>query len=214
MVTHVRELTRSSLVQEVHTSDIIWVRSRNCGCLVTWFCYQLIAKQGNKTATVPWPDPSLFMTLWNSLDMLQIITTKIITLSGKILLPWNVNSLRLSGTSVNYAINSLRPSDAYRRWYTRPSLVQIIACQLLMAKPLSEPVLEYCWLGLGKKLQGDPSRNSCNLKIHVKMSSGNWRPFCLCLNVLKLCNKIPISTYYMLLISSIIHAMLKWMHAI
>ena len=34
-----------------------WVRSRNCGCLVTWFCYQLIAKTGNKTATVPWPDP-------------------------------------------------------------------------------------------------------------------------------------------------------------
>ena len=30
----------------------IWVRSRNCGCLVTWFCYQLIAKPGNKTATV------------------------------------------------------------------------------------------------------------------------------------------------------------------
>ena len=35
----------------------IWVRSRNCGCLVTWFCYHLIAKPGNKTATVPWPDP-------------------------------------------------------------------------------------------------------------------------------------------------------------
>ena len=29
----------------------------NCGCLVTWFCYQLIAKPGNKTATVLWPDP-------------------------------------------------------------------------------------------------------------------------------------------------------------
>ena len=37
----------------------IWVRSRNCGCLVTWFCYQLIAKPGNKTAKVPWPDPYL-----------------------------------------------------------------------------------------------------------------------------------------------------------
>ena len=37
--------------------NMIWVRSRNCGCLVTWFCYQLIAKPGNKTATVPWPDP-------------------------------------------------------------------------------------------------------------------------------------------------------------
>ena len=35
----------------------IWVRSRNCGCLVTWFCYQLIAKPGNKTAAVLWPDP-------------------------------------------------------------------------------------------------------------------------------------------------------------
>ena len=33
------------------------VRSRNCGCLVTRFCYQLIAKPGNKTAAVSWPDP-------------------------------------------------------------------------------------------------------------------------------------------------------------
>ena len=32
-------------------------RSWNCGCLVTWFCYQLIAKPGNKTAAVffTWP---------------------------------------------------------------------------------------------------------------------------------------------------------------
>ena len=59
----------------------IWVRWRNCGCLVTWFCYQLsiswllmswrrkepghqqpwywqlIAEPGNKTAAVSWPDP-------------------------------------------------------------------------------------------------------------------------------------------------------------
>ena len=35
----------------------VWVRSWNCGCLVTWFCYQLIAKPGNKTAAVPWLDP-------------------------------------------------------------------------------------------------------------------------------------------------------------
>ena len=34
----------------------IWVRSWNCVCLVTWFCYQLIAKPGNKMAAV-WPDP-------------------------------------------------------------------------------------------------------------------------------------------------------------
>ena len=35
----------------------IRVKSPNCGCLVTWFCYQLIAKPGNKTATVSWLDP-------------------------------------------------------------------------------------------------------------------------------------------------------------
>ena len=38
-------------------TSTIWVRSRNCGCLVTWFCYQLIAKPGNKTAAVSWPIP-------------------------------------------------------------------------------------------------------------------------------------------------------------
>ena len=37
----------------------IWVRSRNYGCFVTWFCYQLIAKPGNKTAAVSWPDPNV-----------------------------------------------------------------------------------------------------------------------------------------------------------
>ena len=35
----------------------IGVRSQRCSCLVTWFCYQLIAKPGNKTAAVSWPDP-------------------------------------------------------------------------------------------------------------------------------------------------------------
>ena len=36
--------------QPLLVMNYIWVRSRNCGCLVTWFCYQMIAKPGNKTA--------------------------------------------------------------------------------------------------------------------------------------------------------------------
>ena len=36
---------------------LIWIRSWRCSCLVTWFCYQLIAKPGNKTVAPPWPDP-------------------------------------------------------------------------------------------------------------------------------------------------------------
>ena len=44
-------------VAENWLQNRMWVRSRNCGCFVTWFCYQLIAKPGNKTAAVSWPDP-------------------------------------------------------------------------------------------------------------------------------------------------------------
>ena len=42
--------------------------------------------------------------------------------------------------------NSLRPSDAYMRQLTRPSLVQIMACRLVGTKPISEPTLVYCQL--------------------------------------------------------------------
>ena len=43
-------------------------KSQNCGCLVIWFYYQLIAKQGNKTTTVPWPDPyTVFSMLQHSM---------------------------------------------------------------------------------------------------------------------------------------------------
>ena len=41
-------------------------------------------------------------------------------------------------------IKSLRPSDAYMRRWTGSSSVQIMACRLFGAKPLSEPMLEYC----------------------------------------------------------------------
>ena len=47
--------------QQVHRiffHDRSWVRSRRCGCFVTWFCYHLIAKPGNKTATPSWHDPA------------------------------------------------------------------------------------------------------------------------------------------------------------
>ena len=56
-----RGSTWSNLVAVMEMADlgtiVIWVRSRNCDCLVTWFCYQLIAKPGNKTAAVSWRDP-------------------------------------------------------------------------------------------------------------------------------------------------------------
>ena len=54
-------LVMMKLFQE--TWKCTWVRSWNCGCFVTWFCYQLIAKPGNKTAAVPWRHTLAFLII-------------------------------------------------------------------------------------------------------------------------------------------------------
>ena len=41
----------------------IWVGSLSCGCLVAWFCYQLMATPGNRAAAVSLPDPYVHL-LW------------------------------------------------------------------------------------------------------------------------------------------------------
>ena len=84
-------------------------------------------------------------------------------------------------------IDSLRPSDAHMRRQSRPSLAQIMAILLVGAKPLSEPMLEYCLL------IGTSGTNFCDMliethsfsltKMHLIMSSGYWRPFSLDLNM-------------------------------
>ena len=50
-------LTFTHYISIIHISDMkcIWVGSRRCECHVTWFCYLLIAKPGNKTAAHLWP---------------------------------------------------------------------------------------------------------------------------------------------------------------
>ena len=59
-----------------------WVRSRNCSCLVTWFCYQLIT--GNKTATVLWPDPNIFYVSWNEFSsMVEVLQWLLFCLQKK-----------------------------------------------------------------------------------------------------------------------------------
>ena len=37
-------------------------------------------------------------------------------------------------------------SAAYMRWWTQSTLVQIMACRLVGARPFFEPMLEYCFL--------------------------------------------------------------------
>ena len=55
--------------------NFIWVRSRRCGCLVTWFCYHLIAKPGNKTAAPSWTDPyyiRLFTSIYHLHKLIKL----------------------------------------------------------------------------------------------------------------------------------------------
>ena len=49
-------------------------------------------------------------------------------------------------TTLNPDLNSSPPSAAYMCKWIGSALVQIMACRLFGAKPLSEPMLEYCWL--------------------------------------------------------------------
>ena len=55
---------RSPTWGQINFPTHIWLRSRNCGCLVIWFCYQLTAKPGNKTVAVPWPDPYISIMMF------------------------------------------------------------------------------------------------------------------------------------------------------
>ena len=72
-----------------------------------------------------------------------------------------------------------------------------MACRLAGAKPLSEPetnIVVSVWTNAGILLIGPPRTNFSETeieiytflfkKMHLKMSSAKWRPFCLGLNVL------------------------------
>ena len=65
---------------------------------------------------------------------------------------------------------------AYMRHQAMPLSIYIMACRLFGAKPLSEPMLDYCQL--------DPWIQHFLLKeVHLKMLVAKCRPYCLGLNV-------------------------------
>ena len=75
-----------------------------------------------------------------------------------------------------------------------------MACRLVGAKPLSEPMLEICQLDPWDKIFTSSFR-----KIYLKMSSAKWRPFCLGLNVLMLLTKAATSLRTCSAIASLTH---------
>ena len=63
-----------------------------------------------------------------------------------------------------------------------------MACRLVVAEPLSEPMLQYLLIGpLRTTLSGIPiEMHTFSFKdMHLKMSSAKWHPFCFGLNLLR-----------------------------
>ena len=98
-------------------SGYIWGRSGRCSCLVTWFCYHLVAKPGKKTAAPSWPDPYPIWTgpLFNK----------------KTLLYWygdsHYRSVMVVGLSKVYIGDFIYPSDAVCSVKTDPGLLLLIS---------------------------------------------------------------------------------------
>ena len=101
----------------------------------------------NNTSKQNWVNKEFY-----SHDKLKSFTFKWLTFYPDLKFTGSINSMiswetdddtPLGQWCIIYASQALlRPSDAYMRRGAKPSLVQI--CRLVGAKPLSEPVLEYC----------------------------------------------------------------------
>ena len=76
-------------------------------------------------------------------------------------------------------LNSSLPSAAYMHQGIGSALVQIVACHLFGAKPLSIPMLLFGPL-IGTSFSEIliKIQNSSFTKMHLKTSSAKWQPFC------------------------------------
>ena len=121
---------------------------------------QLIVKTG-------WWSSMSVKNLHSTLEFINIAFIVCLFLQSRVVIIKGRNAFLYSQTQCNLdmwirhqtilwlnavSINLLRPSDAYPRLYTEPSLVPIIACRLFGTKPLSEPKLVYCELEACKQI--------------------------------------------------------------
>ena len=81
----------------------------------------------------------------------------------------------------SHPLNSSPPSGAYMCQWTGSSLVQVMACHLIGAKPLPEPMLVYCqpdsWEQISMKFESE----FCHFhsrKCIWKWCLPKWQPFC------------------------------------
>ena len=118
-----------------------------------------------KAISLDIPPPSITILAWQLLFQISFKSPR----------GWWVNSLRLSYAYIVYIYASVN----------LPSLILIMACNLVGAKPLSNQCGYIVNLTLRNKLQWNLNKNytSSFKKMNFKMSSGKRQPFCLGLNV-------------------------------
>ena len=126
----------------------IWVRSRRCDCLVTWFCYQLIAKPGNKAAAPSWPDPY------------QIKKVKVLRVKIRFIKQNHYISSDLLRLTV------FKLEIKFTKWYC--AVAHCLNCKLQLKFP-EEPFYHSSQLGLTIRLETSASTYSVfPPKIHLK----------------------------------------------
>ena len=102
-------------------------------------------------------------------------------LGGKPLSESAMVSLSDSYKYASQGLISSPPSAAYMCQWIRSALVYIMGCRLFNAKPLSKPMLGYCQLDPLEKNFSEifiKMQNFSFTKMHLKISSAKWRPFC------------------------------------
>ena len=78
-------------------------------------------------------------------------------------------------------VDSIPPSATYKHQWTGSALVQIMACRLFGAKPLSKPnagLLSTGPFGTNFDAISIKIQDFSFTKMHLKITSAEWRPFC------------------------------------
>ena len=140
------------------------VKSQNCGCIVTWFCYQLIAKPGNKIATVPWTDSHMY----NHSDLVYIFNctclhlrdVPISTQSVIVLINWH------HWLILNILLNS--KLEICWKWHTHVN--QFLTNQSCIAVMPSAKFCSENSLIMSIGVKRDPPNQNCAWKIISEMA--------------------------------------------
>ena len=109
---------------------------------------------------------------------------KCLTLDVLVLVQFSLNIPASAPQGVNIRMknmNSSPPSATYMRQWIRSAWVQIMACRLFGAKPLSKPMLGYCQLDHWEQTSVTffiKIENISFTKMHLKILSAKRRPFC------------------------------------